>query len=146
MNPVDRQTVARKLEYLRRQLGELGGVPLLALEVLHAEVEKRLAVERLLELCIQSIIDISRLLVSLEDWRDMGDERDALLLLADRKVIPSALADRLLQAKGFRNVLVHEYVEIELTLLHGHLRDDGEDLWAFARCLADYLQRTERKQ
>jgi uncharacterized protein YutE (UPF0331/DUF86 family) len=146
VNPVDRQTVARKLEYLRKQLETLEPYRSLPQEALRDEVEKRLAVERLLELCIQSIIDISRLLVSLENWRDMGDERDALLVLAAYKVIPSALADRLLQAKGFRNVLVHEYVEIELTLLHGHLRDDGEDLWAFARCLADYLQRTERKQ
>lgn len=101
MTPADRHTLARKLEYLRKQLEHLDPYRQLSKDALLSELEKRLAVERLLEISIQSVIDLSRLLVALKDWRGIRDERDALLILAER----------LLQAKGFRNVLVHEYVD-----------------------------------
>ncbi len=140
MSPADLQTLARKLEYLRKQLDLLEGYRALPEQELTAVGEKRLAVERLLELSIQSIIDISRLLVTLEDWRRLRDERDALTLLAERSVLEPELADRLLKAKGFRNVLVHEYVELDPHLLYAHLRDDLGDLWDFARGVAAWLQ------
>lgn len=140
MNPVDRQTLAKKLEYLRKQLDALEVYRVLPKEELLAVQEKRLAVERLLELSIQSVIDCSRLLVSLEDLRSIRDERDALLILAHKNIVPQDLADRLLQAKGFRNVLVHDYVDIDPDLLCQHLQEDTGYLWAFARALAEYLQ------
>jgi uncharacterized protein YutE (UPF0331/DUF86 family) len=139
VNPVDRQTLARKLEYLRKQLEQLEPYRALSQEEIFSEIEKRYTVERLLELSIQSVIDCGRLLVSLEDWRKLRDERDAFLILVERKVIDEDLAERLLRAKGFRNILVHEYVDIDPTLLFSHLRSGVEDLWVFAQQLAEYL-------
>lgn len=144
MNPVDRHTLARKLEYLRKQLERLEIYRAMKMEDLLANEEKCLAVERLLELSIQSVIDSSRLFVSLRDWRGVRDERDALLTLSDHEVLPSELADRLLKAKGFRNVLVHDYVALDRERLYAHLRDDIGDLWEFAEALAMQLQGKER--
>jgi len=141
VNPVDRQTLARKLEYLRKQLEILEPYRSVATQEVTGSLEKRLIVERLLELSIQSVIDSSRLLAALEDWRGIRDERDALVLLAEHGVIEDTLADRLLQAKGFRNILVHEYAEIDPDLLYLHLTEGVDDLWAFARGLARHLER-----
>jgi len=143
VTPADRHTLARKLEYLRQQLDTLEPYRALPKDELLGTIERRFAVERMLELSIQSVIDCSRLLVSVEDWRPLRDERDALLLLAERDVIPSDLADRLLKAKGFRNILVHDYVAIDPDLLVEHLRHDAEDLHAFARHLAQHLRNGE---
>ena len=142
MTPADRQTLARKLEYLRKQLNLLEEYRQLPKEALLVATEKRLAVERLLEISIQSIIDCSRLLITLEDWRGIRDERDALLILADKGIIKDELAEKLLKAKGFRNVLVHEYVEIDPELLASHLRNDVYDLWEFAVALAEFLDKS----
>jgi len=144
LTPSDRQTLARKLEYLRKQLDLLEPYRSLPTETILANPEKRLAVERLLELCIQSVIDISRLVVNLEDWRRIRDERDAILIVAERELISQELATRLFEAKGFRNILVHEYVEIDPELLCAHLRDDVGDLWAFAQAMAAWLQQREK--
>ena len=88
---------------------------------------------------VQSVTDCSRLLVSQNDWRGLRDERDAFAILAERRVIPSNLADRLTRAKAFRNVLVHDYVEIDSALVVRHLREDLGDLWAFAKGLAEFV-------
>ena len=140
MTAVDRQTLARKLEFLRKQLTLLDGYQSEQKEALLSSTEKRLAVERLLELSLQSIIDCSRLMVALLDWRPIRDDRDALLILAERNVIDGDLCERMLRAKGFRNILVHEYVEIDPDLLYAHFRNGVPDLWAFARALAQWLQ------
>lgn len=140
MNPVDRQTLARKLEYLRKQLQQLEPYRELSEDLLRSDVTNRLIVERLLEVSVQSIIDCSRLLVALEDMRGIRDERDALTILAERGVISQELSVRLLRAKGFRNILVHEYVDIDPALLSAHLHAGVEDLWEFARSLAKVVE------
>ncbi len=65
MTPADRQTLARKLEYLRKQLELLEPYRRLAKEEVLQNLEKRMVVERLLEVSLQSVIDCSRLLVAL---------------------------------------------------------------------------------
>lgn len=109
-------------------------------ETILSDLEKRYAVERLLELCIQSVIDIGRLLVMLEDWRGIRDERDAFVILTERNIISPELANRLAQARGFWNILVHEYAEIDPQLLHQHLQMDVSDLWEFAECIAKFAK------
>lgn len=145
MTPADRHTLARKLEYLRKQLDLLEEYRKVSKDVLFGEEEKRLAVERLLELSLQSVIDCSRLLVALEDWRPIRDQRDALLILVDHDVLSESLVERLLKAKGFRNVLVHEYVEIDPDLLFSHLRHGVDDIWEFAQCLAEWLDQKRKR-
>lgn len=140
MTSAERQTLARKLEYLRKQLESLERFRSLGKADILNDLEKHLAVERLLELCIQSVIDCSRLMVIVEDWRPARDDRDALDILVERGVLTRSLADRLLRAKAFRNILVHEYVEIDYDLLYDHLRNDAEDLVAFSQALAAYLK------
>lgn len=139
MNAVSRQTLARKIEYLRKQLEMLAPYRALTVKEVTDEVEKRYIVERLLEISIQSILDCSRMLVTLEDWRGARDDREALLILVDRAVISVALAKRLLQAKGFRNILVHEYAEVDPARLHAYLQEGVDDLQEFSRCVAQRL-------
>lgn len=143
MNPVDRHTLVRKLEYLRRQLVALESYRSLSVEDLQHESEKQRALERLLEVSIQSVIDSSRLLVVLENWRTMRDESDPLMILVENDVLPQALAESLFEAKAFRNILVHEYAEIDRKLLLDNLRSCMADLLAFERSMMEFLQRTE---
>jgi uncharacterized protein YutE (UPF0331/DUF86 family) len=140
LRSVNHQTLARKLEYLRRHLRLLDTYQKTSAEALIASPEKRLAVERLLELSLQSMIDCGRMLVAIERWRLPHDQRDALMVLASHSVIDAGLADRLQQAKAFRNILVHDYVEIDIYRLVEHLQEDLGDLWAFARGTAEWLQ------
>jgi uncharacterized protein YutE (UPF0331/DUF86 family) len=79
-------------------------------------------------------------MVAFLDWRRIRDDRDAFLILSERSVIDPDLCARMVRAKGFRNVLVHEYVEIDPELLYGHLQNGLSDLWAFAEAVAEWLR------
>ena len=139
MTPADRQSLIRKLGYLQKNIDLLAPYRKLSEQELLGNPEKKFAVERLMQTAIESVIDCSRLLVLINDWRKLRDERDALIVLAERTVIAEDLSERLLRAKGFRNILVHEYVEVDPHLLYGHLQTGIADLQAYGRSLAAWL-------
>jgi uncharacterized protein YutE (UPF0331/DUF86 family) len=96
-------------------------------------------VERALQIAIEAILDCARLLVIAEEWTLPKSEPHAVELLADHGVITQELCKRCLSAKGFRNVLVHEYEEIDPKRVYSYLQDGFSDIEEFARSLAQYL-------
>ncbi len=140
MSPSDRQTLVRKLGYLEKNLAMLTEYQSLTLDQLESSPEKRFAAERLLQTAIESCVDCARILVLLENWRPLRDERDAFLLLVDKRVIDDDLAQRMMRAKGFRNILVHEYINIDPILFMKFLEKDLGDLQVFASAIANFLR------
>lgn len=141
MTPRDRETLGRKLEYLRGTLEEIVPYRKLTLkEYLHDRLSQ-LIVERLLQLAIESVMDCSRLLVFIMGWRRVREESDALLILVRHKLITQKHAERLLKAKGFRNILVHEYVELDQKQVYRNLQKGFTDLQNFAKALAKWLEK-----
>lgn len=63
---------------------------------------------------------------------------DAFRRLAESRVIPSDLADRLARAAGFRNLIVHAYGQLDLRRVHDAATSGPPDLRAFLATLRDY--------
>ena len=63
---------------------------------------------------------------------------DVVPRLAARGVLDAALAERLAQVSGFRNLLVHEYAAVDFGLVHDKLQR-LDDLLAFAAALERWL-------
>jgi uncharacterized protein YutE (UPF0331/DUF86 family) len=64
---------------------------------------------------------------------------DAFRLLAAEGVIETDLAERLVRAAGFRNVLVHAYADLDLARVHTAAVDGPHDLLAFLAAIRDRL-------
>jgi uncharacterized protein YutE (UPF0331/DUF86 family) len=64
---------------------------------------------------------------------------DAFRLLAAHDVIEPAIAERLVRAAGFRNVLVHAYAELDLARVHAAAVEGPDDLLAFLGAIRDRL-------
>ncbi|GAB2527811.1 DUF86 domain-containing protein [Paramicrobacterium agarici] len=58
--------------------------------------------------------------------------------LGDKKVLPRDVAHGMRGAVGFRNVLVHEYVEADDEVVMTQLRNHN-DLYDFVARIAEYL-------
>ena len=71
-----------------------------------------------------------------EHWEVPASYGDVLLALADHEVLDRALAERLVAAAGFRNLVAHQYGVIDLARLHAIASNDLDDLLAFCRALA----------
>lgn len=116
MTTVDRAVVTRHLDALDRCLVQLrshAGRPVSAL----ANLDEQWAVERGLQLAAQNAIDIATHLAA-AGGRHPGDYTQALDALSEMGVLPGEFTVRFRGIAGFRNVLVHGYLDIDEAVLH----------------------------
>ncbi len=88
--------------------------------------------ERALQLAIQICIDVGAHLVAARGLRAPDEYRDVFERLSREDTLAAALAERLKDAVGQRNLLVHGYVDLDAALIWEKL-GEVEDLRAFAR-------------
>ena len=95
--------------------------------------------ERYLQLAIQCILDIGNHTVADLKLRLPADNADLFEVLANNKIISLALANRLTAMAGFRNILVHEYLEIDRRKVYAVLKRDLGDFEKFIRAVSKLL-------
>ena len=89
----------------------------------------------------QIVIDVAMgacLALRLGTPRSYGD---AFRRLEEAGVIEAALADRLVRAAGFRNVVAHAYESLDLRRVHQAATDGPDDLLRFLGCLESCARR-----
>lgn len=98
----------------------------------------RAAAERLLQVAIQSLLDIGSHLIAERGFREAESYADIIDILGEAKVIPKAFAGRIRGMAGLRNILVHDYLAVDPKELRKHLARIG-DFERFCRHVIDYL-------
>jgi uncharacterized protein YutE (UPF0331/DUF86 family) len=126
---VDVPSVESRLGRLEELLGELEEIRAGGREAYDARFGVRLATQHALQLAIQCCIDIAAHLAA---DRAAAPDRYADYFDALRPDgLAPALADRLELAVGLRNILVHDYLDIDEDIVWGAL-DHLDDLRGFA--------------
>ena len=95
--------------------------------------------ERYLQLAIQAVLDVSNHIVADLDVTLPEDNKELFELLAKRKIIPAGLARQLGPMVGFRNLLVHEYMEIDRHRVYATLKNDLGDFERFMKAVGKLL-------
>lgn len=134
-----REVLARKLASLERYLDDLRPHRGASADELRKDPYR---VERLLELLIEVAVDV----VSHElAERDVTPEsyRDAFGRAGDAELLPRALADRLRDAAGLRNVLVHMYDEIDYDIVADSVDRALDDFGLFLELYRERLSDVE---
>ena len=134
----DDSVVRRHLAALREALAHLrrhaGSTP----EMRRADMDLRWTVEHGLQLCAQNAIDIATHLVTAAGF-DAPDYASALDRLTRMSVLPGAFGARFRRIAGFRNVLVHDYIEVDLAVVSRVLGENLDDFEEFARLVERHL-------
>jgi uncharacterized protein YutE (UPF0331/DUF86 family) len=76
--------------------------------------------------CIQMVIDISCSLVSSFNLGNPKNYLECLEILKKEKYLSVELADSLIQSIGLRNILIHEYFNIDSSILYQSLSNIGD--------------------
>lgn len=136
---VDATRVTRLLRSLDEGLGSLARRQ----EATPAERQQEtwlLAVKYLFVTTIEACIDIAQHLCSTESLGTPADNGDAIRRIGDAGIIERTTSQAVVAAVGFRNVLVHEYVDVDDQIVVERLRDH-RDLGDFAHQIGDWLSR-----
>jgi len=86
------------------------------------------------ERACQAAIDLAMHVVASKHLGMPQSQADAFRFLADAGEIDRKLSERMIGMCGFRNILIHQYQELELELLHEVASEHWKDLEAL--CLA----------
>ncbi len=92
--------------------------------------------ERWLYLAAECALDLASHLIADKGWQTPVTYREAFRTLEQRGVLPPDLTKKMEGWAGLRNVLVHMYLDVDHATIHEILRNDLDELEAFARAVA----------
>lgn len=142
MSPsLDVATIQEHLDSIRESLPVLERFRALSFSEFEEDAVTYWAAERGLERCIQNVLDIgAHILASL--GASIPDEyREIIVSMGKLGVIPKEFAARITPMAGFRNILIHEYLAIDLAEVYSILQDNLDDFREFASHIVDFISR-----
>lgn len=96
------------------------------------------ALEHRLVVALQAVIDIATHLCAAEGFGAPASYRDAIEELGRRQIIEGDLAGRLASGVGLRNLLIHEYLDLDPARVLDALRR-VDDLKRFAAAVSEFI-------
>ncbi|MFW5981357.1 MAG: type VII toxin-antitoxin system HepT family RNase toxin [bacterium] len=137
---VNTSLVNKKLQELDKYLDNLKKYEGAEKANLKNDIDRMWAIERGLQLSIQIILDLGNHILSeegvpVDNYADIFDE------LARLKIIPEDYAAKIKGMAGFRNVLVHEYADIDLDIIVNVLNNSLDDFKEFAKYVKNHINK-----
>ena len=136
---MDAVVLDARLAELSRRLKRIAAKRPAGLKALAADEDLQDILARNLEVAIQNCIDIAYHLCAAHGPVPLSAAQ-AFYLLGERGLIARGLAQRLQRAVGFRNVLVHEYTEVDWKIVMQVLRTGTRDLGEFGKAVVGMLE------
>ena len=139
--PIDERTIRKKFQDLLRYTAKLKMLKRYTLEEISGDLEKTWTIEHGLQLSIQLIMDMGNHILTAIGENEVEDYTDIIDKLGERKVIPPEFARKIRGMAGFRNILVHEYTDVDLSEVYEVIQNRLEDFEQFAKFIDEYLEK-----
>jgi uncharacterized protein YutE (UPF0331/DUF86 family) len=136
---IKREVLRRRLNKLDEYLGILRRLQTYELEAFLSDPEHYGSAERFLQLTIEALIDMGSHVIADLGLGMVESYRDVPRILVEHDYITADQEDLWIQMIGFRNVLVHDYLDIDRRLVHTVLQENLEDITTLRRVFAQWL-------
>lgn len=136
MSPVEEGIIRKKLAVMIENLKALEPIKEMTRDEYIQDLYKRKATERLLQELIEAAIDINIHIIVQTGNAAPDDYFESFIKLGELKIISADLAEKLAPSAGLRNRLVHEYDQLEHSLVLDSVRM-AEEMYA------DYIKEIE---
>lgn len=104
-----------------------------------ANPERYGSTERFLQLTIEALLDVGSHVIAELGIGTIETYSDVPRIFSENKYLEPELAGRWMRMIGFRNILVHEYLDIDRGVVYQVLQHQLEDLRALKQVLAQFL-------
>lgn len=142
MKKITKDKIFSKLEHFREYQGYLEEIKKEAEsgEEFVSDFHLHGSAERYLQLSIQIIIDVVNLIIVDNGDKRPEDNYEAVAVLRGKGVISKKTADNVTSMIGLRNLLVHEYGEIDKKRIYKIIREEAGDLEKFYKEIVSYMK------
>ncbi len=136
---INQEIIRKRLNKLDEYLDILKNLSNYSFEEFVNDPERYGSTERFLQLAIESIIDIGTHIIADEALGNVNWYSDVPKILAEKGYITSEQSEYWIRMIGFRNVLVHEYVEIDRRIVFDVLNSHLDEISELRRVFAQFL-------
>lgn len=138
---MDEDRILKELDELDSYMGEIKEIIPKKSAGYAGSAKTRRACERLLQISIESVINVCGILVKEMKLGTPSDEDDIFQKLMKEKIISARMLDTLKSMKGFRNILVHRYGDVDDALVFDFLKSNMADFSDFKKQVLTFLRR-----
>lgn len=96
---------------------------------------------RHLQVAIEACVDVAKIIISSNGFKKPLDIKNYFDSLAEEKIIGKGLAEKLKSAVGFRNIVVHSYLDIDMEKAYAFIHNDLLDLDLYVEAVYQYLKK-----
>jgi uncharacterized protein YutE (UPF0331/DUF86 family) len=136
---VKKELVSVRLEKLRLYLKTLKAIQKHDLETFKNDVFIHATAERYLHLSIECLLDIGNHIISDRGFRKPETYTEIFQILAEEQVISSKLLKDLEGMAAFRNILVHDYLRLDLDKVYQIIQKRISAMEKIAKAYSDLL-------
>ena len=136
---VRREVIRKRLNKLDDYLGILNGLQRYSFQEFIENPEYYGSTERFLHLAIEAVIDLGNHVIAELELGTVNWYSDIPKILAAKGYISEELKDRWIRMTGFRNTLVHEYIDIDRRIVFDVLHNNLQELEELRRVFAQFL-------
>lgn len=133
---IERDVVAARLERFREYLKILKQVQRRGLDDFRKDPLVHGAAERYLQLAIECLLDIGNHIISDRGYAKPESYGQILKILSREGVVPDDLARDLDGMAAFRNILVHDYLRVDLDKVYDLMREKLPRMEALGKVFA----------
>ena len=136
---VDKTMILRKLSELddyHRQIKEYDKI---TVKQYSDDWKVQRIIERTLQMMIETCVDIASHIIADKGYRVPKSYSDTFKVLHEENIVDSRLFNSLNKMAKFRNIIVHDYAEIDPEILLMIIKDNVSDLKAIFRWYRDYV-------
>lgn len=138
--PIDKTFILKKLEDIQTYIEELEELYTSPREEVVKNYEKLHTAERLLQLIVDTMIDINNHIIKELSLNPADDFQSTFKTLAQSNVISEDLAQKIAPVVGLRNLIVHRYERLDKDLFVDTLKKEQEDFKNFTKEIYEYLK------
>jgi uncharacterized protein YutE (UPF0331/DUF86 family) len=136
---INSNVLTPRFEALEEYLEVLRRIAKYSMEEFLSEPERYGAAERFLQLSIEAIDDIGSHIIADKNLGRIDTYSDIPRILSEHGIVPEALSSTWRDIIGFRNILVHDYLKLDRSIVYDILKHKLSDFVAIQKCLAVYL-------
>jgi len=133
------EVIRRRLERLDYYLSILKRFNRYDLETFLSDPEHYGSAERFLQLAIETTLDVGSHIVAEENLGTIEHSRDIARCLKEHGHISQDLEHRWMRMIGFRNILVHDYLEVDQSIVYDVVINKLVDIEELSRAFAGFL-------
>lgn len=97
------------------------------------------ASERMLQVAIEACLDIGSHIISAIGARRPKDYADIIKILAEEKILTDEYANKIMRMAGFRNRLVHLYLDVDIGEVYRIIQENLDDFAEFVKQVKGFV-------